>query len=102
MTEINSLSKEQVLHLAKLSRLSLTPEEVGRFSGELTKVVEYITKLNQLPTVAVKNLVASPVLYSRLDKVEQVFIKDDLLKQAPQVKNDLIEVPAVFDRNEDI
>ena len=42
------LSRDQVLHVARLARLELSPEEVERFSGELSKVIDWIELINQL------------------------------------------------------
>jgi aspartyl-tRNA(Asn)/glutamyl-tRNA(Gln) amidotransferase subunit C len=42
------LSREQVLHVARLARLELTDEEVERFSGELSKVLDHIEKISEL------------------------------------------------------
>jgi aspartyl-tRNA(Asn)/glutamyl-tRNA(Gln) amidotransferase subunit C len=42
------LSRDQVLHVARLARLELTEDEVERFSGELSKVLDYIEKISEL------------------------------------------------------
>ena len=42
------LSSDQVLHVARLARLELTPEEVERFGGELSKVLDHIEKIAEL------------------------------------------------------
>jgi aspartyl-tRNA(Asn)/glutamyl-tRNA(Gln) amidotransferase subunit C len=42
------LSRDQVLHVARLARLEFTEEEVGRFSGELSKVLDHIEKISEL------------------------------------------------------
>ena len=42
------LSSDQVLHVARLARLELTPEEVERFGGELSKVLDHIEKISEL------------------------------------------------------
>jgi aspartyl-tRNA(Asn)/glutamyl-tRNA(Gln) amidotransferase subunit C len=42
------LSRDQVLHVAKLARLELTEDEMERFSGELSKVLDYIEKISEL------------------------------------------------------
>jgi aspartyl-tRNA(Asn)/glutamyl-tRNA(Gln) amidotransferase subunit C len=42
------LSRDQVLHVARLARLELTDEEIERFSGELSKVLDYIEKISEL------------------------------------------------------
>ena len=46
------LSRDQVLHVAKLARLELTEDEMERFSGELSKVLDYIEKISELGDLA--------------------------------------------------
>lgn len=43
-----SLSRDQVLHVARLARLELTEDEVERFSTELSKVFDWVETINQL------------------------------------------------------
>jgi len=42
------LSRDQVLHVARLARLELTSEEVERFGGELSKVLDHIELIAEL------------------------------------------------------
>ena len=42
------LSRDQVLHVARLARLELTGEEVERFGGELSKVLDHIETIAEL------------------------------------------------------
>jgi aspartyl-tRNA(Asn)/glutamyl-tRNA(Gln) amidotransferase subunit C len=42
------LSRDQVLHVAKLARLQLSDEEVDRYAGELSKVVDWIDSIREL------------------------------------------------------
>ncbi len=46
------LSRDQVLHVARLARLELTPEEVDRFAGELSKVLDHIELIGELGDMA--------------------------------------------------
>jgi aspartyl-tRNA(Asn)/glutamyl-tRNA(Gln) amidotransferase subunit C len=46
------LSRDQVLHVARLARLELTEDEVERFSGELSKVLDHIEKISELGDLA--------------------------------------------------
>jgi aspartyl-tRNA(Asn)/glutamyl-tRNA(Gln) amidotransferase subunit C len=46
------LSRDQVLHVARLARLELTDEEVERFGGELSKVLDHIEKIGELGDMA--------------------------------------------------
>ena len=43
-----SLSRDQVLHVARLARLELTDEEVERFGEELSKVLDHVETIDQL------------------------------------------------------
>ena len=42
------LSRDQVLHVARLARLELTEDEQQRMSEELSKVLEHIEKIGEL------------------------------------------------------
>ena len=42
------LSRDQVLHVARLARLELTGDEVERFGTELSKVLDHIETIGQL------------------------------------------------------
>jgi len=42
------LSRDQVLHVARLARLELTDEELDRHAVELSKVVDWIDKIAEL------------------------------------------------------
>jgi aspartyl-tRNA(Asn)/glutamyl-tRNA(Gln) amidotransferase subunit C len=65
------LSRDQVLYVARLARLELSDDEVERFSGELSKVLDHIEKISELgdlsdvePTshvVAVENVLRQDV-----------------------------------------
>jgi aspartyl-tRNA(Asn)/glutamyl-tRNA(Gln) amidotransferase subunit C len=46
------LSREEVLHVARLARLELTEEEIERFASELSKVLDHIEMINQLGDLA--------------------------------------------------
>ena len=46
------LSRDQVLHVARLARLDLTDEEIERFGDELSNVLDYIETIAQLGDLA--------------------------------------------------
>lgn len=48
------LSDDQVRHTAKLARINLTDEEVKKFSGQLSKVIDYMKILNEVNTEKVE------------------------------------------------
>ena len=42
------IDREQVLHVARLARLELSDDEVGRMATELSKVLDHIEKIGAL------------------------------------------------------
>lgn len=47
---MTSLTRDQVLHIAKLARLQLKEEEVDKMTTELSSILTYIDVLNELDT----------------------------------------------------
>ncbi len=48
------LTHDQVRHIAKLARLTLSEEEVAKFTTELTKILTYIDQLAEVDTANVE------------------------------------------------
>jgi aspartyl-tRNA(Asn)/glutamyl-tRNA(Gln) amidotransferase subunit C len=42
------IERDQVLHVARLARLRLGPDEVERMAGELSSVLDHIEKIGEL------------------------------------------------------
>jgi aspartyl-tRNA(Asn)/glutamyl-tRNA(Gln) amidotransferase subunit C len=47
---MSKLTREQVLKLARLSRLKLTEEEIERFRNELSEILAYVEMLDKADT----------------------------------------------------
>ena len=45
-----SLSLEEVRHIAKLARLQLSPEEESRFQNQLSDILDYAQRLQEIDT----------------------------------------------------
>lgn len=73
----NKLTKEQVLHIAKLANLKLSDQEVVRFQKQLSDVLGYIEVLNELDTSKVKPT-------AQVTGLENVFREDQLGKSLTQ------------------
>lgn len=44
------MDKETIKHVAKLAKLNLTDKEVERFVDQLSPILDYVNKLNELDT----------------------------------------------------
>jgi aspartyl-tRNA(Asn)/glutamyl-tRNA(Gln) amidotransferase subunit C len=47
---MGKLKKADVEHVAKLAKLNLTPDEVEKFKAQLSDILGYINKLNEVNT----------------------------------------------------
>lgn len=94
------LTTDEVLHIAKLSKLELTDEEKEKFRGQLSSVLDYVEKLNEIDTEEVEptaNVTGLSNVF-RDDEVEESGIThDDIAKNAPEFRDGYFEVPGVFD-----
>ena len=100
------ISKQEVQHIAKLARISLTPEEEEKFQKELSSILDYIKKLEQVDTSRVK-----PAFHSldqtiglkgqfsiRQDKPKEkdTELSKKLIDSAPQKQKSHIKVKSIF------
>jgi aspartyl-tRNA(Asn)/glutamyl-tRNA(Gln) amidotransferase subunit C len=48
------ITKQEVEHVAKLARLELSEQETARMTDQLSNILTYVEKLNELDTTAVE------------------------------------------------
>jgi len=86
-----------VLHVARLARLELTPDEVDRFSGELSKVldhIELISELGDLADVAPTSHVIDVENALRADEPRPSMPAEQALASAPDAAAGGFRVPS--------
>jgi aspartyl-tRNA(Asn)/glutamyl-tRNA(Gln) amidotransferase subunit C len=90
------LSRDQVLHVARLARLELTDEEVERYAGELSKVLDYIEKIEELDLDGVEPTSHVVEIENRLraDEPRPSWPRDEMLDSAPDAADDGFRVPS--------
>jgi aspartyl-tRNA(Asn)/glutamyl-tRNA(Gln) amidotransferase subunit C len=94
-----SLSREEVLHIAKLERLRLSDEEVTKLQGQLSQILEHFDALAEVDTEGVL-----PTAYpfeiesvTRPDEPKPSLTREDALASAPAVEGGAIRVRAVLE-----
>lgn len=83
---MTTLTKEQVLHIAKLARLTLSSEEVDTMTKELSSILGYVEMLNEVDTSKIEPTAQVTGLVNALrdDVVHPSDAKpDDLLNASP-------------------
>ena len=94
-----SVSKDDVEYIAKLARLRFSEEDEERLARQLSAVLDYMDKLNELDTsgVAPMSHVLDVHNVVRPDDVDQRIPRDDALKNAPDADGSYFKVPKVID-----
>ena len=92
------LTKEDVLKIAKLSKLEFSEDEIEKYRMDLSKIFEYMEELNGVDTSKIEPLFNVLDLKDRLrkDEVMNSEIKKDILDNAPDKDTDFIIVPKVI------
>jgi len=93
---------EDILHIARLARITLTPDEVGRFTHELSNILEFAATLEEVDTTAVEALTGGTAIENafRDDQPGDALGADAalLIESAPAHHDGYVAVKAVFDR----
>lgn len=94
------LTKEQILHIAKLARIKLTQTEIKKFQTQLSLILEYIEQLNEVDTSKIESItqVTNQENVTREDKVvkKQELSHQQVLSNAPREKDGYFKVKAVL------
>ncbi len=120
-TESSKISSTGIEHIAKLARIKLTEKEKDKFKKELSSVLDYVKKLNELDTDGVQPLYQTTGIVNALrpDEHRKDFemdpergregsqrasasygmnekLNEKLIKQAPHSENRFIKVKSVL------
>jgi aspartyl-tRNA(Asn)/glutamyl-tRNA(Gln) amidotransferase subunit C len=93
------ITVEDVKHIARLSRLSMSDSEIEIFSGQLSSIIEYVEQLNSLDTgnieptshvIPLKNVMRNDILLGSLDR-------KIALQNAPDATDKFYRVPKIIE-----
>jgi aspartyl-tRNA(Asn)/glutamyl-tRNA(Gln) amidotransferase subunit C len=90
-----AISKDEVLHVARLARLELTDEEVERFTDQLSAILEAVAKVSELDLADVEPR-AHPLDVVNVwaeDEPRPSISVDDALVNAPDRHGGFFKVP---------
>lgn len=92
------LSEEQVRHVAKLCRLTVSDAEVEHFREQLAAILEYIDKLSALDVDGVEPMAHALDVTNALrpDEPSAGMAIVDVLANAPQKSSPFFQVPKVL------
>ncbi|HEX7287379.1 MAG TPA: Asp-tRNA(Asn)/Glu-tRNA(Gln) amidotransferase subunit GatC [Candidatus Angelobacter sp.] len=101
------ITEKDVLYVADLANLELTPEERSRMVRDLSSILTYISHLNELDTANVPPMAQVSTQYAG-PAAEQYAQRDDVLRpslphaealqNAPETDGDFFKVPKVIEK----
>jgi aspartyl-tRNA(Asn)/glutamyl-tRNA(Gln) amidotransferase subunit C len=94
-----ALTIKEVEHIAQLARLDLTEEEKQRYCHQLSSILEYAARLQEVDTSGIPptSSVLPPHIVLRADEVEAGLKVEDVLRNAPRREKDQFRVPPVLE-----
>ena len=95
----SKITLEQVRHVALLARLRLSADEEARLVADMSSMLGYVEKLNELDTTDVPPTaqVGEPGTPMRDDVVTNHPAPDDMLANAPARQGNFFKVPKIIE-----
>lgn len=97
------ISPDKVLHVAKLARLALSPDELPRYAAQLESILEYVDTLRRVDLSATPPMAHAVPLHNvlREDVVEPSLRVEQVLQNAPDSEGAFFKVPKILGGDED-
>ncbi|MFC8043925.1 Asp-tRNA(Asn)/Glu-tRNA(Gln) amidotransferase subunit GatC [Nocardia sp. NPDC057353] len=97
-----AISRDEVAHLARLSRLALSDDELDQFAGQLDSILSHVRTISEVaaadvPATATPNPVAN---VTRLDEVRPSLTPEQALSGAPAAEEQRFLVPQILGESE--
>ena len=94
-----SIDKDTVKHISKLARISLDEKKINSLSKDLSSIMKFIEKLNELNTDKTTPLtsIINSSLRTREDEIKDGKIRDQILKNSPNKNEEFFVVPKMIE-----
>jgi aspartyl-tRNA(Asn)/glutamyl-tRNA(Gln) amidotransferase subunit C len=94
-----ALTREEVLHVAKLARVGVTDADVAKFQGQLSDILDHFSALNEIDTTDVPPTTQSLPVENVMGKDEPraSLPQAEALQNAPLQQENYLRVRAVLE-----
>lgn len=94
-----SLTQAEVEHVARLARMQLAPEETEELRVQLSDILEYVEKLQEVDVenVPLTSHITGMSTVMRQDEVSTGLSQEQVLSNAPDQNQGLFRVKAIFE-----
>lgn len=98
------MKKEDIQHLANLSRLELTDEELEKYAGEFDSIIAYVDKIKEITDsdedLKIENASVKNVFREDDDIQEGGIHTEKILNEAPDIHEDFVKVKKILNNND--
>lgn len=94
---MDKLTREEVMHVAHLARISVSEDEIDKYARELKLLLDDVEKIKDIKTDT-KELLVTPVEYSstlRNDNDTSSVEFNEIKKNVPATTGNFVEVPVM-------
>ncbi len=94
-----SISREEIKHIADLSRINIEDNQLDKYAETLSGIVDMANQINNLNTDNVKPTahILENVNVFRKDEVKPSYNRDKILENAPTKESGCISLPKVVE-----
>lgn len=95
---MDKLTREEVLHVAKLARISLTEEEIEKYQVQLKTLLDEVEKIKEVELKSNKQLI-TPIdenTVLREDVAGEMLTPEEIMKNVPRSNGNFVEVPVII------
>ena len=92
------VSKEEIIHIAKLANINLKQEEVDTYLGHLEEILNYANIVNKAPIEGLTESIGVNEAYNmfRKDEIKESLPREELLQNAPEKQEGMFKIPKVI------
>lgn len=95
---MSNISRDEVVHLARLARLAVTDEELDLFAGQLDAILEAVARVGEVAAADIPPTShAVPLInVAREDEVRPCLDVERVLRGAPAAEDNRFRVPRIL------
>src|SRR5215831_822551 len=96
---MSAITREEVAHLARLSRLAVSDEDPDRFAGQLDVILQAVARVGEVAAADIHPTSHSVPLTNvlREDVITTCLSREDALAGAPDAFENRFRVPRILD-----
>ena len=94
------MKKDEIKHLANLSRLELSEDEIAKYTEEFDEILAYVDKIKDISDTGedlkIENAMTKNVFREDDDIQEGGKFTEAILKEAPDTRDDFVKVKKIL------